>query len=316
MSPEAVAKLQAAVNQALGQGHNLNADRIEERWLKPLADAAFFFARSESQQNIADTIMNNWRFQQTDQCRRVRKSAAELLKSELEKLTADQIQRYISWIMPNDPVVEQDVWKRLAAELHKRWAAETDPAVKAQFAQMLMQVLSSRIGAEEYLAFLREQWEKATDENRAACAAALFNVLLSQPWSADHENELFSMLDKLSDAEEPAQRLAAEIAALYRLTDRMVQARFEASMAKIEHQEKLTRTELAAKRAENIQLAREELCRSAAKRNAKANRGISCQWLNIERLYLDVILGRNLDRAAEECWEYLGPKPRHIAADD
>ena len=48
----------------------------------------------------------------------------------------------------------------------------------------------------------------------------------------------------------PSQRLAVEVAALYRLTDRMVQARFEASMAKIEHQEKLTRTELAAKRAE------------------------------------------------------------------
>jgi tetratricopeptide (TPR) repeat protein/outer membrane lipoprotein-sorting protein len=315
LSPEAAAKLLAAVNQAIGQGYNLNADRIEERWLLPLGDAALFFAKSETQQGIAYSIMNNWRFQQTDQCRRVRKSAAELLKSELEKLPADQIQRYISWIMPNDRALEQEVWKRIAAELHKRWAAETDPDVKARLAQSLVQVLSSRIGVEEYLAFLREQWEKATDENRSGCAAALFNALLTQPWSAEHENELFSMLDKLSDAEEQAQRLAVQIAALHRLTNRMVQARYEASMAKIEHQEKLTRTELAAKQADNLRLAR-EMFSDRLQQEIRKQTGSIVIWLNIERLYLDVNLDRNLDRAAEECWEYIGLQPRHAAADD
>ncbi len=317
LSPEAGAKLQAAVQQALGQGYNLNADRIDERWQAPLADAALFFAKSESQQGMADNIMNHWRFQQTDQCRRVRKAAAELLKSDADKLPADQIQRYISWIMPNDPAVEADVWKRLAAELHKRWAAETDPAVKAQLAQSLVQVLSSRVGAEEYLAFLREQLDKATEENRTTCATALFNALLTQPWSVERENEAFSLLDKLSDAEEPAQRLAAEVAALYRLTDRMLQSRFEAGMAKIEHQEKLTRTELAAKRADNVRLAREGFADRIKQEMQKQSEKI-LPWLNIERLYLDVLLGRNLDRAAEECWEYVGAKPRHsaVAAED
>ena len=82
LPPEAAAKLQAAVQQALGQGYNLYTDRIDERWLEPLADAAMFFAKSESQQAMADNIMNNWRFQQTDQCRQVRKAAAELLKAD------------------------------------------------------------------------------------------------------------------------------------------------------------------------------------------------------------------------------------------
>ncbi len=171
-----------------------------------------YFARNDTQPGIAENIMSNWRFQQTDQCRRVRKGAAELLKTDLEKLSTDQVRRYISWIMPNDPTVEQEVWKRIAAELHERWAAETDPAVKGQFAQSLVQVLSSRIGTDEYLAFLREQMEKASDEDRTRCAVQLFDAMLSQPWSMEHENELFSLLDKLSDSAEPAERWPLKLA--------------------------------------------------------------------------------------------------------
>ena len=321
---EASAKLQAAINQALGQGHNLNIDRIEERWQSPLADAALFFAKTKWQQSTADQIMNHWRFQQTDQCRRVRKTAAELLKTDAEKLPVDQIQRYIGWIMPNDPAVEADVWKRLADELYKRWAAETDTAKKAQLAQSLVNVLSSRVGQEEYLAFLREQLKNATNENRTALTNQLFNALFGQPWTLDRENELFSMLDNLSEAEEASQRLASRVAALQRLTDRMVQARYEASMTKIEHQEKLTRTELAAKQAENLRLAREEFSDRLQKEITMLQMQVDgivqsitfLPWLNIERLYLDVFLGRNLDRAAEECWEYLGPKAKQISNED
>ncbi|MGA2061934.1 MAG: VIT domain-containing protein [Thermoguttaceae bacterium] len=315
LSPQAAAKLQAAVQQALGQGYNLYTDRIDEHWQAPLADAALRFAKSDSQQGMADNIMNNWRFQQTDQCRRVRKAAAELLKSDADKLPADQIHRYISWIMPNDPAVEADVWKRLAAELHKRWAAQPDAAIKAQLAQSLLQVLSSHVGAEEYLAFLQEQLDNATEENRTTCAAALFNALLTQPWLAEHENEAFSLLDKLSDAEEASEHLAAQVAALYRLSDRMVQARFEANMAKIEHQEKLTRTELAAKRADNLRLAREGFADRLKQEMQKQSGGI-VPWMNIEQLYLDVVLDRNLDRAAEECWEFLGPRPKQTSTED
>ncbi|MGD0384415.1 MAG: hypothetical protein ABSA77_12915, partial [Thermoguttaceae bacterium] len=317
LRPEVAAKLQAAVEQALGQGYSLYTDRIDERWLPALADAAIYFAKSDSQQQIADTIMGNWRFQQTDQCRLVRKGAAALLDAELEKLPADQVQRFVSWIMPNDPAVEPEMWKRFAAELHKRWAAETDPDVKGRLAQTLVQILSSRVGAEEHLAFLREQLDKAAEENRTSCAAALFDTLLAQAWSAERENEAFALLDKLSGDEEPADRLAAEVAALHRLTDRMVQSRFEADMAKIEHQEKLTRTELAAKRADNVRLAREGFAERIKQEMQKQSEKI-LPWLNIERLYLDVLSGQNLDRAAEECWEYVGAKPRPtaIAAED
>ena len=203
LPPETASKLHAAVQQALGQGYNLNADRIDERWLDPLADAALFFAKHQYQQSTASDIMNNWRFMQSDQCRKVRKAAADILKAEMDKLPPAQIQLFVNWIMSNDPVVEKDVWKRLADELHKRWAAENDQDEKNRLAGMLNQVLQSRIGQTEYLAFLREQLEKAPEENKPGCAAALFNAILTQPCSVERENEVFSLLDKQSDAEEP-----------------------------------------------------------------------------------------------------------------
>ena len=45
------------VSQALGRGHRMHTNRIDERWLDPLADAVWFFARHETQSNIASQII-------------------------------------------------------------------------------------------------------------------------------------------------------------------------------------------------------------------------------------------------------------------
>ncbi len=167
-----------------------------------------------------------------------------------------------------------------------------------------MQVLS-HVGRAEVLDFLREQIRRAPQPYRAAVARQLFRTLLAEPWSAEHESEAFALLEKLSDAETPASRLAFAVAGLYRLTDRMVGARFQAAMGKVEHREKLTRSELRRKQQENLRLARQGF-RDRLQKEAAGRQGPLGQWIAIERLYLDVLLGKDLDRAAEECFELLG----------
>ena len=137
----------------------------------------------------------------------------------------------------------------------------------------------------------------------------MFRTLLAEPWSAEHENEAFALLEKLSDAEEPASRLAFAVAGLYRLTDRMVGARFQAAMGKVEHREKLTRSELRRRQEENLRLARQGFRDHLQKEAAGHQRPLG-QWITIERLYLDVLLGKDLDKVAEECFELLGPEPK------
>jgi predicted Zn-dependent protease len=312
--PAAVARLAAAVNLALGQGHNLQTNRLEERWLAPLAEAALFFARHETQSSLADHIMGNGQFQQTDACRKVRQTAAEILTAEIGKLRFDQVQRFVNWILPDDPALETPVWKQIADGLRQRWTAETNAEIKNQLSQTLVQVLNSRFDAAEVLAFLRIQLEQGPKQHRAAYANQLFDKLIAQPWSAAYEDEAFALLDKLSDGETQRDRLLARVVGLYRLTSAMVDARFTARMKAIEHQEKLTRTELQKKKNEALRLARADFSERLQK-ETKASGGRQppeasfVHWLIIERLYLETLLEHDPKAIAAECWAFLDAHP-------
>ena len=308
-------RLRAAVSQALGQGYGMRTNRIDQQWLDPLADAVRFFARHETGSSIANQIMNHSQFRQSDQCRRLRKRFAGVLEAEIATLKPVEIERFVNWIWPNDPAVEAGVWRRIATGLHRRWSAESDPQLKHQLAGPLVKILSGRLTAKEHLAFLRQQLEEGPEKQRAHYANLLFNALLAQPWSAEYEDEALGLIEQLSDAKEPAQRLLAQVQALYRLTDRMVQARYNARMAKVENQEDLSRTELRDKQKENLRLSREGFARRLRKARGEHPQPLA-RWLNVERLYLETLLGRDLDHVQQECWELLGPKPPKPPAAD
>jgi Flp pilus assembly protein TadD len=314
LAPAVAARLEAAVSFMLGNCNGIYMQRLDEQWLGPLADAAIFFARHETQGQVAERIMNDGRFTQTDECRRVRKAAFEMLQNEIETLKPAAMQRLIGWAMHNDPAIEQKQWRKVAAQLRKRWDAEKKPEVKQQLAGPLVQILSCRV-TPEWIAFLRVQYEQAEPEYRPGCAQQLFNALIAQPWSQAYEDEAFGLLQKLSEAEQPAVRLAATLGGLYQLTDRMVEARYQNKMKAVEHPEKLTRIELRTKQAEARKAAREGFADRLRKEMAKRE-GPIVAWLNVERLYLDVLAGRDLAKAADECWEFVGPARRKPAGDD
>jgi tetratricopeptide (TPR) repeat protein len=303
------ARLQAAIAHALGQAPNLSTNRVEERWEAPLAEVALFFAKQPDRIHYAAQIMSSWQFRETDACRRIRKTIAGVLAADIDKLTAEQIQHYVDWIWPDDPVVKPEVWKQVAGGLRKRWNAETNVDIKYRLGQSLEQILRGRASAAELLAFLHVQWREGPEAYRTTRAQALFNALLSQPWSAEYEDEALGLLGKLSDATEPAERLRVQVDALHRLTDSMVEARFTARMKAIEHQEKLSRTELKQKKDENLRLAREGFADRLRQEMAKHGK-VFARWMNIERLYLDVLVGRNVKHVEAECWEALGSKPQ------
>jgi len=313
LPPDVAQRLQAAVSQALGQGYGMHTNRIDQQWLDPLAETVWFFWRHQTQSNLAAQIMGHGQFQQSDQCRQLRQRFVGVLTAEIGGLKAAEIDRLVNWIWPNDPAVEADVWRRIVTGLQTRWSAQSDPEIKHQLAQPLVRILSGRLAAEEHLGFLRKQLQEGPKKYRGFYAAQLFSALLGQPWSAEYENEAFGLLEQLSEADPqadtpPAQRLLAQVQALYRLTDRMVQARYNARMAKVEHQEELSRTELRAKQEENLRLAREEFAERLRKARGEHPQALA-QWINVERLYLETLLGRNLDTIEQECWELLGPKP-------
>ncbi len=313
LPPAAAARLEAAVNFALGQGHNLHTNRIEERWHAPLAEAALFFARDDAHLETVSTILNQWRFSTTDAALTVRKALAAILLKELDKLSAAQVDHFVNWVWSNAGM-ERDNWKNVAVALRKRWDVEKKAEIKHQLAQPLVRILTM-LGNEELLPFLRVQWKQGPERYRLEYANQLFTALLGLPWSAEAEEEAFTLLDKLAEPTEPAAGLYSRVAALHRLTDAMIDARYRARMTTIEHPEKLTRIELKKKQDENLKLAREGFAERLQKETAKQPKPFA-SWLVAERLWIDILLERNFTQVAEECWAVIDAAPAKPKADD
>jgi predicted Zn-dependent protease len=304
LPPPVAERLHAAVNLMLGRGHDLHTNRVEERWLVPLAQAALFFARHDTQSALADQILWQHYFSRSDEGRRVREQAVMILAAEIDQLPAEQVQRFVYWTRSHE--IEPAAAKKIADGLRRRWANEAKADVKHVLGHALFTYLSHH-DADEVLAFLRLQLQKGPAEHRTAYARQLFEHLLAQPWTAQTEGEALALLGQMSDADDAGERLFAAVGALYRLTDTMLEARYAARMKTVEHPEKLTRIELRKKQEEFRRLAREGYADRLRKEAARHK--VLARWLAAERIYLDVTLDRNLKQAAAECWEILGAEP-------
>ncbi|WP_020476056.1 VIT domain-containing protein [Zavarzinella formosa] len=295
-------RLTVAIAFALGQGYNLYTNRIEERWFQPLAKAALFFARRDDHIYTSSTILQHWRFQSTDEAREVRKAIVSILLAELDKLSPAQLENLVG-IVWTDAGLEDAGWKKIADGLRSRWNTETKPRSRNQIGRTLLRVLE-RLGSTEALAFLRVQWKEGPERDRPQFASQLFNALLSQSWTAEIEDEAFSLLDKFTAPEETANALHIRVAALHRLTDAMLQTRYQALMKKVEHPEKLPRTDLRKKQDDNHRLAREGYADRLGKEAPKQAKPFS-GWLVAERVWIDTLLDRRLPEVVAESWEFL-----------
>ncbi|MBC8117785.1 MAG: tetratricopeptide repeat protein, partial [Candidatus Saccharimonas sp.] len=307
------ARLGAAIAFATGQGYNLSSNRVEEHWHPTLSELALFFARHDAHLPIVGTILQSSRFSSTDAARVVRKALANRLVAEIDTMSLAQIDYFVTWVW-SDSGTERDDWKKVAAGLRKRWDAEKKPDVRHRIAQPLYRVLSW-LSPAEVLSFLRVQWKEGSELYSVSYAHELFTALLAQLWTAEIENEAFALLDKLADPEKPADGLFTRVAALHRLTDTMLEARFQALLKTIEHPEKLTRTELQKKHEESRKSAREgfsDRLRNEAARHAQ----LFGTWLVAERVWIDILLDRDLKSAADECWAVLSAAPFKARPDD
>ncbi len=330
-----VMRIRSATSQALGEGFNFNTNRLEERWLDPLSEVVRFFADHPLHGELAERIMNHHRFQETDHCRALRREAIERLQKDMGTLKPDVVARLVGWVSANDPAVEEGTWQKIAKDLRTRWEAEADADLRDRWSQTLVTVLSSKIGEEETVDFLRERWKQADKERlqnhrkslpraetveiavdsqidskkyRVRYASELFDRLAGQAWTAEYEDEELTLLAARSDADDATARLLAEVRGLHQLTDAMVRARYAALEAEREHPEKLDRKTLREEQAENLRKARAGFSDRLEKAMGSADEPIA-RWMNLEQIYLNVQLGRDLDKVAEECWEYLGPEP-------
>jgi Flp pilus assembly protein TadD len=317
------ARLLAAVNYATGNYGPYWNSRLEEKWVQPLAETVSVVVRHSDPSWIANTIMQHHHFRNLDAARDLRREFVDLLSKEGGKLSPSRMNQLVGFISHNDPKVEVATWRQIADVVLKRWSDEKETGPRRELAQTLVQVYGL-IGQEELIAFLERQLKEGPKEDRLWHVQQLFDTLLAQPWRQPYEDRLYALLKDVGERElQPNEeesdfrfaRMVAKLDALYRLNDRMVQARYEAAMTAVEHQEQLTRSELAEKRKEALRVAREAIAERLLKQKDDYGDELRA-WMVVERTFLDVQLGRKLDEAEAEAWEYAGAAPKPVDVED
>lgn len=247
--------------------------------------------------------------------------------------------------------IPKELWQKISTELLPRWEQTTEAADKHLLSETLRLIYATRFADSQLLPFLRQRIGSAPADYRPAYVSALFEQLLVTPWSAAIEQETFAVWRTLFTAPEPMKwsddlppaevtrlrkleeilalgnRLSVEVPTLHRIVDSMLANRVKAAEQQLNdqgEQDKLTRQQLAAKKAEFHKLAKEGLAKRLAAEEAQANEPVKqgeparadlAGWIRIERLWLDVQLGQNLEQVETECWKILGEAPSKAIVD-
>lgn len=307
------ARFTAAERAAAGHGHNLNTNRPDPRWHMPLADAALYFIDHPKHYPLANVVLDSWQFQQTDEGRRVRRELFDRLTRGVAGLPTPRLNHLLSVVLSNAHEVEKAEWAKVGAALRARWAKEADAEQRHQLGHWVGQLLSARVGGDEYLGFLRLQLAEGPAPHRAEYLSRLFEGLIQAPWTEPLEAESLALLAKLGSAEQPDARLAEQVAALHRLTDRNVPARHSVLSSGLKEPQKLTRTELAKKQAELWKQARTAYADRLAKLDLPG--GVQ-PWVTAERLYLLAKADADPKPLAAEVWAFLGDAPKARPEDE
>lgn len=311
----------AAIDYAMGHGWNMYYYVVTPEWFEPLQTTALFFMKHEHHFDFCQRIMDRHQFANTDAADVVRIAMLKELQENATTLKPTLLSRYVSWVSGGKPDETVDVWKPIVATIRKRWAALKHTSKrndeKAELSGPLSQIYSSYFRTTEYYAFLREKIAQADKPRRDGYVQELFNSLINESWTEEVETELFALLPQLAQ-NSSGSPLATQIPEAHRLVDRLLAARVQADQQELQDKgrpEKLTRIELAKKNSEFQQAAREGVV-TRLQAESKKHDGLLGQWLQMDRMYLDMRLRRNHEKIAGECVVFLGEKPPVSKKDD
>jgi tetratricopeptide (TPR) repeat protein len=316
LSQSAKSKVGAAINFAMGNAWRLYWNNVEPEWYEPLQSAALFYMHHEKHRELASRIMNQHQFSNSDSADAVRVKAFEELLENAATTDPAKLGDFVQWVRNGKPARDAEAWTPIAETIRKRWDKlkhpddPTEPDQKHAVGSTLMTLYGGQFHDTLYYPFIRERIAQAPDRLRDAYVSTLFQNLRGEPFSEKREVELFSLLAELSK-NSPETQLGVQIEAAHHLVDRLIEARIAAEEKTLQdtgHPEKLTRQKLAAKKAGFRKNARESV---AARLDAESKKydGLLGQWLQMDRMYLDVKLSRNLEAVGKECQVLLGDEP-------
>lgn len=320
------ARLDAALSFARGQLPGIWLHRADPRWAAPLAETLRVLQGRPADFSYAATIVGNPALANSELLDRFRDEWLRRLQSDVATLSVTQLQSFVGWTLdgrfelaePRDgrrqvtaAEIPDAVWAKIAADVKARWERTQDLDDKHSLGETLASIYARRFPQTEYLPYLRQRLDTKDVRWRRQYVQNLFDVLLTTEWSEAREVEAFARLQELSEEKEPIERLIDELPELHRLTDAMLERRQQAFEKKLTDQgglDKLTRRELATKKAEFLKQAKTGLSQRLAAEAQRAPEPLA-DWLRLEKAWIDLRLGENLADAEAHCWKLLGKEP-------
>ncbi len=331
MSAVQRARLDSAINFANGQLFQINFQRMEERWYEPLAETARFFVRHPHHFDVVQRGVSNHYFGHSDVGDQLRGEWLMMLQTELAKLNAVQIETLVGWTLSGrlqltKPIngrrqldateVPSEIWKPIADEVRARWSSTKDQAERHILGETLRTIYASRFRETELLPFLRDRIATTDGTYQPGYVSKLFETLLTTSWTEEIEQEAFARWRELSELAEPVDQMSTQMNGLMRLVDAMLTNRVAAAERQLSDQgaqDKLTRKEIALKKADIRKSARTglaaRLAQEAVKNDDEEKIPRLRVGLRIEQYWLDLQVDQNVAGVEAECWKILGEIP-------
>ncbi len=311
VTPEFRARLGAAINYALGHGWNFHYNRIEERWLTPLAGLARRLLRADDPVwHHVHRITSDWRFRRSDAYAELRKHLlADLDAPEaIETMDLGRLGHYLIQLPWGRNQVDAKIWRRTVDRLRARWQKSTVDYERRTLAAHVLKLLDNHGEKAEAADFLRVRLAAAGDDTRPGLAGLLLQRLLGLKWTRAVEDEIIGLVEQLQPkkAEESTRRFIAA-AAVRRIADGLYKMRYRHLLGEAKEYEKLSRKALNVKKRQAADGARAGLIDrfAAARDGAKWGK----VWYEVERIGFMARLRRDLRAADAEAREVFFATP-------
>lgn len=305
-------ELGAAIQMALGSGWNFQTNGIEEKWLEPLAKLARRLARTEGNTlHLAQSIVGNWRFRQTDQYRELRNwFLADLMKDGvIAEMSLERLGYYLQWISWHKDHVSNADWQKVTGLIRSRFDASKDKDEQRKLGEHVLMLLDVRQEKKDALAFLRH-WREVALEQKDHVTRQLFDRLAREEWTKELQTELFQLVPGLQpEKARDHQRRSIAAGAARLLADQVFKSRVKALLGPVEKLEKLPRAERREKTRVFQAQAQAELAQAfgdALKTTDKWAR----PWLTLEGLCFAALTKKDLAATATAAKELLASVPK------
>lgn len=337
LTPERRARLEGAITFYRGAMSSDDYSPADEAWHAALVDTArYFFRRPKQIELVSDALYGL----AGDARKRIRGEFFLIFKNEAATLTLEQL-RFLLNETSSEPMIfaeplagrrewkaadlPNDVRQPIVAALTARWVKAphrdddeflgipTTTSERNELETMLDRLHRFGAKGDAQLAFLRRRIELARPRQAPRRRQELFDALLAAPWTKANEDEAFKLIGELGDPEFPELSVAKRTEELHRFVDAILDRHPEAAARELNDKggtDKLTRTELAARRKKpRIEAVTHLADRLEQAEAAGGGLNLPVDWIRIERMRLDVQLGRQPERAVKECLAIVGKEP-------